>query len=275
MSELTKENIDKAISELRKEIKKITISPRALVKFTNSDEDQYALTFIDGDKIGYYLKFIPAICQKLNLKNILELGNREGFSTLCIWDHLPKDGSFVSVDIVKDLRFCPDAMFTDERVRFVYGDVSDPTIYNDNYPRDIDFMFMDTIHYDYQATDEFEVNQYFLADKALVAIDDINFNDKRKFFDRLPYQKWDLTDLCHDSGWGLFLYERNKLYSYEEKIFEAYKASVKIFTRKYQENEAKLEYINKRKVITIIKTLIKKVTPLYKFLIFIRNKIIK
>jgi hypothetical protein len=132
---------------------------------------------------------------------------------------------------------------------------------------------MDTIHYEFQATDEFEVNQYFLADKALVAVDDININDKRKFFDKLPYQKWDLTKLCHVSGWGLFLYERKEKLSDDKKILNAYKASVKIFSRKNDEKEKIIEKIEKRKILYIIKNNIKKIKPFYKSLIFIKNRL--
>lgn len=273
MPHLTRETVDQAISEIKKEIKDFPISRKALGKFKDDEVDYIYSTSINVEG-NYYLKFIPAILKKLQLKNILELGNREGFSTLCIWDHLPSDGIFTSVDIVKDLRFCPKELFEDSRLRLVYGDVSNPAIYNNEYPKDVEFMFLDTIHYNYQVTDEFEVNQHFLADRALVAIDDINLNDKRKFFDALPYQKWDLTDFCHCSGWGLFLYERKNNLSYEERIFEAYKAGLKIFIRKYNEEMHTVELLERKKITSVAKRSIKKISPLYRSIIFLKNKFI-
>jgi predicted O-methyltransferase YrrM len=269
MHELNKAIVDKAISEIKSELKSFPISEHALQKFKDSkiDNEAKALLSLDG-----YLKFMPALIKKLGIKNILELGNREGLSTLSIWDHLPLDGHFISIDIEKDLRYCPEAMFTDPRVRFIYGDVSDPQIYNGVYPDQIEFMFMDTIHYEFQVTDEFEANQFYLADKALVAIDDIHLNDKGKFFEKLPYQKWDLTELCHASGWGLFLFERKIPMSREQRIFEAYKTSQRIFKRKFDEQSAILNRIDHKKLVNIGKRTIKRVGLLYRGLLFIRNK---
>ena len=273
MQDLTKEKIDSHIEQYKKDVKDFSISKKATSKFSASEIDQEWLSYIDGENIGHYLKFIPYTMKKFGVRNAMELGNREGLSTVCTWDGLAHDGRFISVDIEKDLRYCPEDMFHDKRVDFVYGDVSNPDIYHGKYPKDVEFLFMDTIHFEYQSIDEFEVNQHFLADKALVAIDDINMNDKRKFFDKLPYTKWDLTELCHKSGWGLFLYERKQPLTYEQRIFEAYKAGLKIFVRKNEENTKILEHIEKKRIITRTKDTLKKIKPLYKTLLYIKNKI--
>lgn len=263
MIELNKKNIDKVINEIRNEINDFNISQKSLTKFHNSKTDNIYLNYIKGDG-GYVLKFIPMLIKKLEINNILELGNREGLSTLCIWDHLGATGKLTTVDIVKDLRYCPEEMYSDKRVRFVFGDVSNPEIYDGDYPSNIEFMYMDTIHYNYQASDEFNVNKNFLAEKALVAIDDININDKRVFFDNLNYTKWDLSDLCHSSGWGLFLFERQDELQKKDIIDNIYKESVKIFYRKFKELELEIYRIKSRSIKNFIKTFLKKVPFFYK-----------
>lgn len=267
---LTPTTIEKALHEIELEVKNSTISERSLVKFTDSPEDRLFHSFIDGVS-GYYLKALPLIINKLGLKNIVELGNREGLSTLCIWDKLQNEATLTTIDILKDQRFCPPGMFTDPRVHFVFGDVCDLSIFKENIPFDIDFLFTDTIHYNFQVSDEFEVYQYLLADKALVAIDDIHINDKGKFFERIGFVKWDLTKLYHQSGWGLFLYERKEKMSKEERILNAYRASTAIWKRKYEESSAHVDQLNQYNPVIFMKNTIKKIPPLYKGLTMIYN----
>lgn len=271
---ITKEQVDKAIEEIKKEIKGFPISEKNLVKFTNSKIDQDFKSYIDGVG-GYYHKFIPMVMEKLGLKNILELGNREGVSTLCIFDHLHDDMKLTTVDIIEDLRYCPPAFFSDKKVRIVTGDVIDLNIYQTELPKNVDFIFLDTIHYDFQATDEFEVYQHFLSDTALVAIDDTHVNDKGNFFDRITYPKWDLTELCHGSGWGLFLYQRRDDSTEEERLLKAYKASSKIWKRKYNELETIVGNSNKKKISKILRRILKKNPIIHKTLIKLNNKTLK
>lgn len=277
---LTKQSVEKALKEIENEVSRLTISKRALVKFGDTEEDKIFHSFIDMPT-AIYFKAAPLTISKLGLKNIVELGNREGVSTLCIWDKLPSDATFTTVDIVKDQRYCPDEMYHDKRVKFVFGDVSDLSIYknkSDNsnnskneIPFDIDYLFSDTIHYNFQISDEFEVYQHLLADTALVAIDDIHLNDKNKFFEKIPYTKWDLTKPYHASGWGLFLYERKEKLSREERLQKAYEASAKIWKRKFEEQTAKLDYVEKFYPKNIIKKVVKSSPAFHKLTIKVRN----
>ncbi len=267
---LTKTTVDQALHEIEKEVRHSTISKKALVKFTDSKEDKRFFSYFNGSE-DHYHKALPLIINKLHLKNILELGSREGISTLCMWDKLPTDSILTTIDIIRDQRYCPDEMFTDKQVKFIFGDVCDLSIFNGDIPYDIDFLFTDTIHYNFQVTDEFEMYQYLLADKALVAIDDIYVNDKSEFFKKAPYTKWDLTELYHRSGWGLFLYERKESLTKEERILKAYQASASIWRRKCEEHEATLERIHNRNPIVIFKNGIKKITPLYNLLTTLYN----
>jgi len=121
-------------------------------------------------------------------------------------------------------------MFHDPKVKFLFGDVCSKDIV-DQIPRNIDFLFSDTIHFDFQIRDEFEIYQHLLSDKALVAIDDIKLNDKGVFFEELKSEKWDLTNLCHESGWGLFLFERKKPQKEKDLLISL----VKVWERKYNQ----------------------------------------
>ena len=244
---LDKSTIDAAIESLKTQVSRHEIKTENLAKFTDSPEDQEFLSYVNGVG-GNYVKFLPLFIQKMGLKRIVELGNREGLSTLAIFDGLPPEATFTTIDIEKDQRYCPDAMFKDERVKFIFGDVSDLSIFEGKIPTDIDFLFTDTIHFDFQLRDEWAIYQHLLADRALVAIDDININDKRKLFDELTFEKWDLTELCHVSGWGLFLFVRKEKQTEEERILRAYQASSSVWKRKCDELNYWKSEIEKKKI---------------------------
>lgn len=267
---LDKSTIDAAIETLKTQVFSHEIKQDNLVKFTDSPEDQEFLSYVNGVG-GNYVKFLPLFIQKMGLKRIVELGNREGLSTLAIFDGLPDDATFTTIDIEKDQRYCPDAMFKDERVKFIFGDVSDLSIFEGKIPTDIDFLFTDTIHYDFQLRDEWAIYQHLLADRALVAIDDININDKRKLFDELPYEKWDLTELCHVSGWGLFLFVRKEKQTEEERILKAYQASSAVWKRKYDELFIITERIEKKKIKNRIRNFLHNHKKLHKLSLVLRN----
>jgi hypothetical protein len=268
---LNKEKVEKAIHETVNEVRSVRVSSKALSKFGTSKMDALFQSYIDGE-LSLYLKGLPLLIKKLGLKNIVELGNREGVSTVCLWDTLASDANLTTIDIEKDQRFCPEEMFRDPQINFIFGDVCDLEIFKGKIPFDIDFLFSDTIHFNFQIEDEFEVYQHLLADTALVAIDDININDKRLFFDNIHFKKWDVTEQLHGSGFGLFLFERKNPVSREEQIKLAYQASAKIWKRKYDEAQTKLSKIHRKSWGAISKKIVKKIPGFYKIYTNAYNK---
>lgn len=231
---MTKESITQLISEIKKEIPTFSLKADSLSKFGTVDHaDDEFLSYVNGVG-GHYVKFLALLIKKLQFKNIVELGNREAISTLAIYDQLPENSHFTTIDILEDLRYCPASMFNDRRVSIITGDVCDINVLN-KLPDDIDLLFSDTIHFNFQIRDEFTIYQHLLADTALVAIDDIHTNDKGIFWDELTYDKWDLTELCHSSGWGLFLFKRKIPESREDRWLKAVSAAANIWQRKYYE----------------------------------------
>lgn len=247
------------------------IKDNNLYKFSQSKDDQEFLSYVNG-RGGGYVKFLATLVKEFNFEKIVELGNREGLSTLAIFDALPINSEFITIDLIKDQRYCPEEMFKDRRVKFLFGDVCDLSIFGETLAMDIDFLFSDTIHHDFQLRDEWEIYQYLLADKALVAIDDININDKRRLFDEIDYLKWDLTDICHDSGWGLFLFERKNKLTKEERVLNVYKSAMKIWKRKFDEADLIVERYKNRKIKNIIKRFLLKHSFIHKASLILRGK---
>ncbi len=160
-----------------------------------------------GHVHGYIPLFGKLIKELEDDAIVVELGNREGLSTLSAINYLKERQQFFSVDIIEDLRFVPTDIKNKNNVNFIFGDcLSKETI--NKIPNEISLIFLDTIHTYDQVKKEFETYKDKLKDGAIILIDDININDKGVFFNEWKGEKYDLTDWCHLSGFGLLIYKK-------------------------------------------------------------------
>lgn len=259
--DIDKATIDSLIEKFKKVKDEPRINPRNLEKFDLTKKiDRQFLSYVHGVG-GYYVSFLNFLIKETKPKNVVELGSWSGLSTLAMGDAVEEtDSQFYTIDLLEDQRYCPPHMFKEPNIHFLYGDVCSREIIS-RLPRSIDLMFTDTLHFKYQFEDEFEIYQHLFSDQALIAVDDIKQNDKGDFFDSLPYAKWDLTELCHGSGWGLFLYTRKKDPTIDQE--EAIKdALITVWERKY--NRLYAMYSSQVTFTHRIKEKLKKITPLYK-----------
>jgi len=179
---------------------------------------------------NYYIWLALAV-KLLRPRNILELGNWYGASTLMMYSSFSDDlVSFTSVDIVKKLDLLTDEVWKDQRTRFVFGNDLNLSIYERKLPLDIDFLFMDSLHELHHLVDEWYIYRHLCVNGALVVLDDIYLENLRSFWDRLPYPKLDISEDCHKSGFGIFIYssEEAETISSRERIDRAYDASLEV-----------------------------------------------
>lgn len=180
--------------------------PHSLLGLAKNDPEIWS--YIEGDGAGYYYKFLALFVKYFKPKNILELGNAYGVSTVMMYSELLPEAHITSVDIFKDQRYIPESVARDRRVRMVIGDALNLNIYQGNIPEKVDFLFTDTVHFYQQVKDEYDIYKHLLADEAYILIDDIYVKDKGKLFQELPFEKWDLSSWCHHNGFGLLKYTR-------------------------------------------------------------------
>jgi predicted O-methyltransferase YrrM len=159
-----------------------------------------------GDEFGCYFRWLSIAVKKLQPKNILELGNDAGASTLCIYTEMPSNAKFISVNITRNLRCVPEPVFQDNRIRFVFGNDIDPSIFNGNPPKDIDFLFIDTDHNYKHLKKESEIYFSLCKNGCLIIFDDVQSNDLPKFWNELNFNKLDITEDCHSTGFGIAEY---------------------------------------------------------------------
>lgn len=231
-------DIDRLLTSIEAEVYRYS-PPQSLLQKMDPriplDREILSYVYSTGEGGGYY-RWLALLTRLMRPCRVLELGNRYGNSTIMIYSELPADSELISVDIDRDQRYIPEEMWQDPRVRFVFGNCLDLGIYGDVIPIDVDVLWTDTVHFYQQVRDEFDVYEPLLADKALVIIDDIHVNDKGRFFNEAACPKYDLTTLCHGSGFGVLEYRRpaDKQLSREARLAQAALASVRIWKRNHE-----------------------------------------
>lgn len=210
--------------------------PELLSQFSEDEFAQLNLSYIFGGKgsCSGYLQWLTLLVKHSDAKTIVELGNRYGVSSNTIFAGLNADQKFYSLDTDINQIYVPDFVKNDDRVSFVTGDCLDLNIYKNSkfdIPFNIDILWTDTLHSLEQLSNEMLVYEPLLSDNAIIVIDDINLNDKRDYFDSSPHEKYDLTDDCHDTGFGVIDFKRSlqdKQLTDSERLSLAMKNSRKI-----------------------------------------------
>lgn len=178
----------------------------------------------------FYVKYLSVCVKKYNPKLILELGTRHGISTLGFANYSKASNKIITVDWIKQksfinkkiLKFFPN-------LKVVNGNCFDLTIF-DKIPFNIDILFLDTEHTYDQVKTEFSIYEPLLSDTALVVVDDINVNDKYKFFSSFRGKKMNVKEL-HSTGFGLFLYKRKSKLNKQERLLKASANSIKALSK--------------------------------------------
>lgn len=179
------------------------------VNYLNGIDDEYNqyltnYTFEQGKVHGYFTLTHNIIKNLPDDAIIVELGNREGMSTLAIYDALKPKQKFYTIDIVRDLRLMPETFFNDDRVNIIYNDCVIDEVVGLFKDKSIDFLFSDTIHHYAQIEKEFAVYKNKMKEGSILFVDDIKLNDKGLFFDKWVGEKYTLGAWCHESGFGCF-----------------------------------------------------------------------
>jgi len=176
-----------------------------------SEYQTYILNRPINDKLqcGYYTLIHTLVKGLAENSIILEVGNREGLSTLTIFDALKSSHKFITVDIEEDLRFVPPRVFEDPRVSFGIGDCLDHEVFQRilkrTSPKKVDLVFFDTIHTYEQINAEYNNFKPLLSQDCIILVDDINLADKGKFYEEWEGPKWKLGYNFHGpAGFAVF-----------------------------------------------------------------------
>lgn len=144
---------------------------------------------------------------------IVELGNREGMSTLAIYDALTPNSIFYSLDIVNDIRFVVEKVKTDKRVHIDndFNSLDSDRIKKQFQEKSISVIFFDTIHTYEQIKKEYEVWKPYLKDDCVLLVDDIrdwNGHTKWKWHEEMmdDWHSYDVTEWGHNfTGFSVYI----------------------------------------------------------------------
>ena len=154
-----------------------------------------------GRPNGYY-KFLHKFCELIKPKQIVELGAAAGISTMLMATGSP-ESKIISVDCDPQAWKWMNREY--QNVIKILGDDLKLEI----YPKEIDlsktdFWFFDSLHTKAQLQAELDLYKQFFKKGAILAFDDIHINEgMHEVWGNLPYEKLDISERMHWSGWGI------------------------------------------------------------------------
>lgn len=162
-----------------------------------------------NDRQNLYYQWLACLIKLLKPKQVVELGAAAGISTIMMATELPKDSKLYSVDYDRSIAW----IWMDEeypQVVKLLGDTLD--IYT--WPlelriwpsplKETDVWFFDSLHTQEQLEAELEFYTPYFKKGAVLVFDDIHINPgMEKVWNELLYDKHDISNPCHWSGFGV------------------------------------------------------------------------
>ena len=148
-------------------------------------------------------QFSTCLVDLLKPTQIVELGGAMGAWSVCILQTLSAESQLYSITVAEEGK---EFMFVVDKYPNFHPIVGDD-LNMDNWKgvdlAKTDIWYIDTIHTAEHLKKELELYTPFFKKGALVLFDDIRMNDMFSVWESLPYEKKELTDPCHHTGWGI------------------------------------------------------------------------
>jgi len=148
-------------------------------------------------------QFSACLIDLLKPKQVVELGGAMGAWCLCVLYSLPAESQLYSITLAEDGR--EFVFIVDNYPNFhpIVGDDLDMKNWGGVDLNKTDIWYFDSLHTNEQLTKELELYSPFFKKGAILLFDDIRMDELWPVWEKLPYEKIELTDPCHYSGWGV------------------------------------------------------------------------
>ena len=161
---------------------------------------------LDREEHAYWM-WLHCLVKRNKPKQVVELGAAFGNSTIMMASVMPKDSKLISVDIGGIQPTWGNVNQYYPSLIPIWGNVLDLKIYPPSLNlKETDIWFIDTLHTAEHFAKELNLYNKFFKKGAIVACDDIHFNDMFAAWSKIPYDKCDNSFPCHaDTGFGVFI----------------------------------------------------------------------
>lgn len=208
----TANELDKAVMEL---VREYDVTP-VLEHMNLVAEGQFKEVQNTNDRQNLYYQWLACLIRLLKPKQVIELGAAAGISTMMMATELDKDAKLYSVD--NDPQIAWKWMSREyPQVVKILGDTRDIDIWLVTLSvsehgsaktfldlKHTDIWFFDSLHTEEQLRAELELYKPYFKKGAVLVFDDIHINPgMEKVWNELEYDKHDISNPCHWSGFGV------------------------------------------------------------------------
>ena len=136
-------------------------------------------------------------------KQVVELGGAMGVWSLCVLHTLPSNSHLYSITLAEhglEFSYIKDKY---ENFTGIVGDDLDMNNWKGIDLSKTDVWYFDSLHTNEQLTKELALYSPYFKKGALLLFDDIRMGELWPVWEGLKYEKRELTDPLHFTGWGI------------------------------------------------------------------------
>lgn len=148
-------------------------------------------------------QFSTCLMEIAKPKMVVELGGAMGVWSLCVLHSLPADSQLYSITLAEGGLEYSYVQDTYPNFHPIVGNDLDMSHWKDIPLKDTDIWYFDSLHTNEQLTKELELYSPYFKKGALLLFDDIRMDELWPVWDKLPYEKVELTNPLHFTGWGM------------------------------------------------------------------------
>ena len=182
-----------------------TFKPIGIIPAFRKANEGAVEDFLNTNGNAYY-QWDMCLADVIKPKQIVELGGAMGMWDIAMLYVLPEDAKLYSITLAEyGLEFSYIADTYKNFFPIVDNDLelSNWSIYPDLDLKDTDLWFFDSLHTHDQLEAELKLYTPFFKKGAILLFDDIHMDELNGIWEALPYEKVDISDPCHYSGYGI------------------------------------------------------------------------
>lgn len=149
-------------------------------------------------------QFMACLVDLVKPKQIVELGGAMGVGTICLHHYLSQDSKLYSITLAENgLEFSYVDKPYPDNLNLIVGDDLDIKNWKGVNLSKTDLWYFDSLHTHEQLSKEIKLYKSYFRKGAILMFDDIRMDELWSIWDELEYDKVELTDPLHYTGWGL------------------------------------------------------------------------